>query len=185
MSTAVCHPSKPVYGHGLCANCYHAARFSSAIPLPHGSISSTCHPGRRHYAKGLCINCYQQKYPKDQEKAKKTRAAYFQKNKPEITRKNRAWFRDNPSKNRIYHLKSQYGLSHEQFTKLVDSQGNACALCRKSFDGHSPSVDHDHATKSVRGLLCRTCNAHLGWFEKRLDSFFELIAYLERGRKCL
>jgi hypothetical protein len=49
---------------------------------------------------------------------------------------------------------------------MIASQGNACAICRKSFEGESKGIhiDHDHVTGQVRALLCTTCNTGLGSF---------------------
>lgn len=54
----------------------------------------------------------------------------------------------------------------EGFAALLTAQGGACALCRAITD-YRLLVDHCHATGVVRGLLCRRCNAGLGFF---LDS---------------
>lgn len=55
-----------------------------------------------------------------------------------------------------------------EYEKLAADQGSKCALChipqaeyRRAFD-----VDHCHTTGVVRGLLCNTCNQHLGTYEK-------------------
>jgi len=54
---------------------------------------------------------------------------------------------------------------------MVDAQHNCCAICQKALarraDGKTQfHVDHDHATRRVRGLLCMSCNTHLGWLER-------------------
>ena len=41
------------------------------------------------------------------------------------------------------------------------------------------SVDHDHKTGKVRGLLCRPCNNHLGLARDDVDYFRRGIEYLE------
>jgi hypothetical protein len=38
------------------------------------------------------------------------------------------------------------------------------------------SVDHDHKTGKVRGLLCMRCNAELAWLEEHRE---EALAYLD------
>jgi hypothetical protein len=78
--------------------------------------------------------------------------------------------------NRKYRITS-YGLTLEDFARLREVQGNACAMCREPFaEGRLIHVDHDHACcleknrscgKCVRGLLCHACNVALGHIERR------------------
>jgi hypothetical protein len=78
------------------------------------------------------------------------------------------WYRDNPEKSAILqrrkHLKRLYGLSIEQYEAMLSSQGGVCSicggLCKKRL-----SVDHDHATGQIRGLLCSKCNFAIGLLE--------------------
>jgi hypothetical protein len=77
-----------------------------------------------------------------------------------------------------------YGITVEQFTRLLENQGYACAMCFEPFDaeqldGEQPiHIDHDHgccSTKNrscgqcVRGLLCHGCNVSLGHIERKLE----------------
>lgn len=64
---------------------------------------------------------------------------------------------------RRYNLR-RYGLDQQSFEALLQSQGDACALCRHPFDdSRGPiCVDHDRATGRVRGLLDRMCNQGIG-----------------------
>jgi hypothetical protein len=58
-----------------------------------------------------------------------------------------------------------YGLSQEQWDRLIALQGNRCAVCRTTQPGgrgESWHIDHDHVTGQVRGLLCHLCNVGIG-----------------------
>lgn len=69
----------------------------------------------------------------------------------------------------------RYGLSQEQFDRLMESQGNACGMCHEPFKGgQRMCIDHDHAccpddqrscSECVRGVLCLRCNTTLGHIE--------------------
>lgn len=61
-------------------------------------------------------------------------------------------------------LKSKYGLTVADYEALYDQQQGRCAICRRVPVGRL-HVDHDHATRVVRGLLCRSCNMGLGHFD--------------------
>ena len=66
-----------------------------------------------------------------------------------------------PCYNRQWHLKNEGWSDHYQ--RLLDEQGGLCATCqRECATGSRLSVDHDHLTGAVRGLLCRTCNSGIG-----------------------
>jgi len=61
----------------------------------------------------------------------------------------------------------RYGITPEQFEAMAQAQGSKCAICNEPPRGKSPQtcvlhVDHNHATKKVRGLLCDGCNRSLG-----------------------
>lgn len=52
-----------------------------------------------------------------------------------------------------------YGLTKEDYDKLLASQENKCAICKKDKPDH---IDHCHSTGKVQGVLCRLCNWMLG-----------------------
>ncbi len=68
-------------------------------------------------------------------------------------------------------LARKYGLTLEEYRALRTKQKDRCAICGRPESargrGKRParlSVDHDHRTGKVRGLLCRVCNSALGRF---------------------
>lgn len=60
----------------------------------------------------------------------------------------------------------RYGLTIEDFDRMMVEQDGKCALCLRAVD-YRLFVDHDHETGRVRGLLCSKCNGALGWYQKR------------------
>ena|SRR3990172_1429595 len=82
-------------------------------------------------------------------------------------------------------LKKRYGISYDEFCRLLALQGGGCAIC-----GAGPSntrtwrlsVDHCHSTRKVRGLLCTRCNTALGSFKDDVALLRAAIAYLERNK---
>lgn len=62
------------------------------------------------------------------------------------------------------HLKTRYGLTVEEFDRMVASQNGLCAICQKPPEGDRLFVDHNHATEKIRQLLCNKCNSGLGMF---------------------
>lgn len=70
--------------------------------------------------------------------------------------------------------KRVYGLSAPDYYALYRHQHGRCALCGVHEDvlPERLCVDHCHATKVVRGLLCRACNAGVGSAEKHGTNAF-------------
>jgi hypothetical protein len=73
----------------------------------------------------------------------------------------------------------RYGISVEQFDEMFARQHGACGICERPFQ-HTPHIDHDHATHTVRGLLCNMCNLGLGHFEDNPTFLRNAARYLER-----
>jgi len=63
-------------------------------------------------------------------------------------------------------LKSRFGMSPVDFEKLLNIQNGLCAICKRPpktvHGGRAFHIDHDDASKMVRGLLCYNCNSLLG-----------------------
>lgn len=79
-------------------------------------------------------------------------------------------------------LRWHYGISQAQYEALLEEQGGVCAICHrpeKSKNAKNLSVDHDHVTGKVRGLLCSFCNHALGYFRDDITALERAIDYLK------
>ena len=73
-------------------------------------------------------------------------------------------------------LRLNYGLSIEEFDRMYDEQGGACAICGRTEV--KLVVDHDHETGQYRKLLCNGCNHGLGRFKDSIALLMSAINYL-------
>jgi hypothetical protein len=70
---------------------------------------------------------------------------------------------NNIDKNRRSVLKQLYDITPEEVEQMEQEQGGLCAIChRKCLTNRRLSIDHDHETGTVRGLLCLKCNVAIG-----------------------
>lgn len=83
------------------------------------------------------------------------------------------------------HLK-KYGLSLEDYNNMLVVQHGVCVICgdlEKTSHStglvHNLSVDHNHQTGKVRGLLCHHCNTGLGGFKDNILLLEKAIQYLK------
>jgi hypothetical protein len=85
-------------------------------------------------------------------------------------------------------LQSKYGFGLRKLREMAEAQGHKCAICRQPETEmrngivRHLSVDHDHATGKVRGLLCTACNTGIGKFKDDTDLLALAIAYLLKHR---
>lgn len=76
----------------------------------------------------------------------------------------------------------KYGLTIDGYNELLARQNGQCAICGR--EGHDKcntrlAVDHCHATKKVRGLLCGNCNNGLGRFQDDVALLERALSYLK------
>lgn len=123
-------------------------------PLGEYYTNKSSRDGHRHE----CVDCslaahrqWREAHPPDDE--------YWERK----LRNSQRYREAHPTQWRFYNLQAKYGLDREQYEALVESQGNSCAICGVAL-GEQGSVDHDHETLAVRGLLCRQCNLGIGNF---------------------
>ena len=85
---------------------------------------------------------------------------------------------------RRHQLKKRYGLTTTEYNELLKSQGGHCAICPASISksGRLLTVDRDHETGEVRGILCEQCNSMLGQANDDPDRLLAGVSYLLRSR---
>lgn len=125
-----------------------------------------------HYALGLCEKHYARKRRADggervQEQARRAQAKWRAANPDAVPRLNR--------KSTL----ARYGLTVEDYDRMIDAQQNRCAICMLETPGKALRVDHDHATGKVRGLLCDSCNNGLGRFKDSPAVLRQAAYYIE------
>lgn len=78
-------------------------------------------------------------------------------------------------------LHREYNFTLEHYQEVLKSQDYKCAICKVdgNTSGRSFSVDHDHTTGQIRGLLCNSCNTGLGQFKDSVVALKAAISYLE------
>lgn len=85
----------------------------------------------------------------------------------------------------------KFGMTIEQYNEMLESQNHLCSICQKPevVKHHStgkPSrlvVDHNHATNTVRGLLCTKCNKGIGLLGDDPENLIRAAEYL-RDSSC-
>lgn len=84
--------------------------------------------------------------------------------------------------NRRHRLKRLYDLTVAEYDQMLEAQDGVCAICEKTcWTGMRLSVDHNHQTKKVRGLLCNSCNRGLGAFDDE-GLVARVVQYLPRPK---
>ena len=101
---------------------------------------------------------------------------------------NAKWFSENKTKRRNSTRTKKYGVSPESIEFTFNSQGRRCAICETEEPGgrfNVWNVDHDHATKRFRGVVCYRCNQLLGYARDSIEILTEAISYLRGGKNVV
>lgn len=100
------------------------------------------------------------------------------------------YHRDNRTGNRKRTVCRECRNLHRRSTHITDSvraslleqQNYSCAICCELAEESKQrlSVDHNHETNKIRGLLCTYCNVGLGYFRDNPQLLARAIEYLEK-----
>jgi hypothetical protein len=75
---------------------------------------------------------------------------------------------------------AKYGITSEEESRMMFSQGGLCAICPKVLsETKDCCIDHDHYTGKVRGILCGACNLLIGQARDNPNLLRNAVTYLE------
>lgn len=118
-------------------------------------------------------------YCKKCDDARKT--IWYQSNRHKSTGYSRKWQKANPEKVLDMHLQREFGISIEDYRALFAEQSGVCAICQGPGKPEKRlSVDHNHNTGKIRGLLCDSCNHSLGLLKESPEVLRRAAEYLEK-----
>jgi hypothetical protein len=125
-----------------------------------------------------------QKVKEHSETGKAWRLKYYNEHKEQIKAYKKAYTKTHPRiykyyNRQNYYLKRNHGITIEQYNQMFVNQGGLCTICKEHpAENTRLSVDHDHKTGKIRGLLCIRCNAGLGHFKDEINLLLNAIKYL-------
>jgi hypothetical protein len=133
-----------------------------------------------------------QYYEDNRERKKAYQAEYALTHKEAYRANARKWYEKNrEGKYRDTRLRRTYGISLEEYNKMLKEQKGVCDICgREERAIHNKSkkvkhltVDHCHNTGKVRGLLCSTCNTGIGNLQDNIETVEAALGYLTKHKK--
>jgi hypothetical protein len=137
------------------------------------------HPERWKTISDAAVKKWRLAHPRKVRDAAKR---WREKNKDRSTATKNARRQKNPmlwaKRAKLYQIKSKYGMPAADYEQLLKEQHGACAICKSPLI--RSCIDHDHATRKVRGLLCRKCNTGIGQLNDDSALLQSAIAYLEK-----
>jgi hypothetical protein len=84
-------------------------------------------------------------------------------------------------------FRKKYGIDFAEYQRMLIDQKGVCASCERpetrltdAGELRMLSVDHNHTTSAVRGLLCSNCNLVLGYACDDVSVLQSAIAYLRK-----
>ena len=81
------------------------------------------------------------------------------------------------------HLQKAYGISLNDFIKMLEDQGYRCGICATHLAEANPKnvhIDHCHDSGVIRGVLCNSCNMGIGMLKDNVTVLKQAIVYLEK-----
>lgn len=149
---------------------------------------------RKYNSSGVCPSCAGPKTPQSElcqqcrralwteedrlasedrrKQLNRERVAHLRATDPEYVKRNR----ENQRRHgRRYQIKSKFGITLEDWDRILVEQSGRCYLCSRPLQGGRTDIhiDHDHdccpgrktCGKCIRGLACQKCNQGVGQFD--------------------
>lgn len=143
----------------------------------------------------VCTECNTKyrltKRKENPEKDKQNQKVWVSNNRQYVNNNWKNYRLLNKDKWKSVHLKRNFNMSLTEFQKILTDQNHLCAICKnpesiidkRNNVKRSLSVDHDHNTGKIRGLLCTNCNQGIGKLKDDPNILREAANYIELFRK--
>ena len=129
-------------------------------------------------------------YYNNKEKFKVRNKINYDKN----TESRLEWYEDYKANNKEklserykrYHYLRKYKISREEIRKIAEFFGMKCGICLSEFRELGKgkpwmTVDHNHETGEIRGIICNRCNVGIGLFLENPIFMRNAALYIESG----
>ena len=165
----------------LCKKC------QTYLPLDWFDKQSRNKDGLRIYCQTCSRKQVKSWRSKNVDKVKENNRLYRENNAEQARLAHDEWRKKNPDILRAKNLRKYWPHltakeAQAEYDKLLVEQDECCATCltHRSEYKKALSVDHNHLTGKVRGLLCNACNIALGQVKDDVDVLNQLIHYLNK-----
>lgn len=140
----------------------------------------------------ICKQCFNEYGKEYRKKTKNSRLKTWYQRKQDANpfyarNKQRKWRESNPSKHRNTFLYYKYGITLDEYNRILAQQNNQCKICHidQKLTGRLLQVDYNHQIKEVRGLVCAKCNQMIGRYKDDPNYIKLQISLLENIIKYL
>ncbi len=116
------------------------------------------------------------------EKARAADKRKREKHKGKIREMQKKHYQLTKEQIRDYNLRRAYKISAVEYDLMLTAQNSLCLICGKTNrNGRRLSVDHNHETGEIRGLICNGCNRMLGYANDSISVLGKAIEYLKKA----
>lgn len=116
----------------------------------------------------------------------KDRSEFAKNNRKIINEQKKRTYNKNPDIHRKKRTRShwkQKGYDANEISEYCDGHDDKCDICGKTaleskHGNKNLSIDHDHETKKIRGMICSPCNVALGLIDDDAEIALKMAKYL-------
>lgn len=131
-----------------------------------------------------CKKCNKKYYTAHRQERLQYRKIYYQKNRIKLLENAKKYALTHQRERQDYKLRCAHGITRAAYNEMLVQQNYCCAICGK-YQNAFPrrlSVDHNHETGLIRGLLCHRCNRFImGYIGDDKNLQIGVVKYLEKS----